>query len=131
MQKLLIIDGSAMLFQSFYGMPKKIKNDRGEYVEAVICFIGILLKTLKILSPDQLLIVFDGENALERKEIDENYKANRIDFSNVEAADNPFVQLEIIKKVLNYLNYKWVETKNCEADDLIASVANDYKNNSK
>ena len=128
MQKLLIIDGSALLFQSFFGMPRKIINHKGQYIEAVICFTGILLKTIKALSPSQVLIVFDGENKLDRQEIDENYKANRVDYTNAEDKDNPFAQLEIIKSVLNYLNFKWIETENCEADDLIASVVNDYKN---
>lgn len=126
MKKLLIVDGSALLFQSFYGMPNKIKNQNGQYVEAVVCFLGILLKTIKMLKPSQLLIVFDGENTLVRQEIDLNYKANRQDFSLVEDADNPFTQLDIIKQVLTYLNFSWFETNNCEADDLIASICNDY-----
>ena len=99
MEKLLIIDGSALLFQSFYGMPRKIVNDDGQYVEAVICFVGILLKTIKMLKPNQLLIVFDGENKLERQEVDINYKANRIDYSNINDTDNPFAQLDAIKQV--------------------------------
>ena len=128
MQKLLMIDGSGLLFQSFFGMPRKIANHKGQNIEAVICFVGILLKTVKTLSPDQLLIIFDGENQLERQQIDENYKANRADYSNVEEEDNPFAQLEIIKRVLDYLNFRCVETSNCEADDLIASIVNDYNN---
>jgi len=127
MNKLLIIDGSALLFQSFFGMPNKIVNSKGENVEAVICFIGILLKTIKMLNPNQLLIVFDGENKLERQEVDIHYKANRPDYSQAAEQDNPFIQLETIKLVLNYLNFKWVETINCEADDLIASIVNDKK----
>lgn len=77
MQTLLIIDGSALLFQSFYGMPNKIRNANGQSVEAVVCFTGILLKTLRALSPDRLLVVFDGENPLLRREIDPEYKVNR------------------------------------------------------
>lgn len=127
MERLLIIDGSALLFQSFYGMPKKILNNKGEYVEAVICFVGILFKTIRILKPNKLLIVFDGENKLERQDINPEYKANRATFDFVEEKDNPFCQLEIIKKVLSKLNFTWIETTNCEADDLIASVVNDYK----
>lgn len=126
MNKLLIIDGSALLFQSFYGMPNKIKNKDGKYIEAVICFMGILFKTIKIITPNNLLIVFDGENHLERQDLDSNYKSNRQDFSLVSDENNPFIQLEIIKEVLTKLNFKWIETKTCEADDLIASIINDY-----
>lgn len=129
MKKLLIIDGSGLLFQSFYGMPNRIKNYKGQYVEAVVCFTGILLKTIKMTTPTQVFVVFDGENNLSRREIDDEYKANRVDFSQVDDADNPYTQLDSIKYVLNNLNIKWIETCNCEADDLIASIVNDYKDN--
>lgn len=51
MEKFLLVDGSALLFQSFYGMPNKIKTDNGEYVEAVICFVGILRKVIDMVAP--------------------------------------------------------------------------------
>lgn len=129
MEKLLIVDGSGLLFQSFYGMPKQIKNSSGQRVEAVICFLGILFKQLKTLSPDKLLIVFDGETHLQRKDDNPEYKANRMDFSNMPPEDTPFEQLKIIQTVLDKLNFSFLETTTHEADDIIASVANEYKNN--
>lgn len=39
MKKLLIVDGSALLFQSFFGMPRQITAKSGERIEAVICFL--------------------------------------------------------------------------------------------
>ena len=127
MNKLLIIDGSALLFQSFYGMPNKIINNKGQYVEAVVCFTGIMLKTIKQVNPHKVLILFDGETHLYRQDIDENYKSNRIDYSKVEDCDNPYAQLDLIKRVLDHLRFAWIETSDCEADDMIASIVNDYK----
>lgn len=129
MEKILIVDGSQLLFQSFYGMPRKIMNKNNENIEAVICFIGILLKTLKSINPTKLLIVFDGENKLERQKINQAYKSNRKSYNNVIKTENPFVQLEIIKHVLNYLKFKWIETTDCEADDYIAGITNSLKRN--
>ncbi len=126
MDKLLIVDGSGLLFQSFYGMPNKIKNYKGECVEAVICFIGILLKTVKMLDVNNVLVVFDGENKLERRDIDKSYKANRVDYAQMGEEDNPYSQLGIIKYVLEKLGVSYTETTTCEADDLIASIVNDY-----
>jgi len=131
MEKLLIVDGTALLFQSFYGMPNKIKNQNGEYIEAVICFFGILTKIIKLLSPNKLLVVFDGDNKLERQEVLPNYKANRIDYSMVDEVDNPFIQLELIKRVLDYVKYSYIETMNMEADDYIAGMVNTLKNHYK
>ena len=131
MDKILLIDGSGLLFQSFYGMPNKIINKHGQNVEAVICFTGILLKTIKLINPSKLLIVFDGENTLNRKEIDNDYKANRPNFSETAEDETPFPQLEIIKQVLTHLNFSFIETTNQEADDYIASFVNKYKNDNK
>lgn len=128
MEKLLIVDGSALLFQSFYGMPNKIMTDSGEYVEAVICFIGILRKVVDLLKPDFLSVIFDGENKLVRKEIDNEYKSNRTDFSNVKDEDNPFAQLEKIKEVLELFHIHNFETTDCEADDFIAGLTKNFEN---
>lgn len=127
MDRFLIIDGSALLMQSFYGMPNKIKNTRGQNIEAAICFTGILFKTIKALKPNKLLVVFDGENHLSRQDIDKNYKANRTDFSTVKEEENPFAQLELIKQILDYLKIKNIETIDCEADDYIAGITNKTK----
>ena len=131
MNKLLLIDGSQLLFQSFYGMPNKIFNRSGVQIEAVICFAGILRKTIAEINPTHLLVVFDGERKLERKEIDESYKAGRIDYSLVEDTDSPFTQLPLIKQVLNYYNINWVETTYKEADDFIAGICNKYSHDYK
>lgn len=122
MEKFLLVDGSALLFQSFYGMPNKIKNDNGEYVEAVICFVGILRKVIDMVSPDFLCVIFDGENELERKNVDSDYKSNRTDFTDADEADNPFAQLDKIKEILDLFNIYNFETTDCEADDYIAGL---------
>lgn len=44
-----------------------------------------------------VFVVFDGENELLRKEIDEDYKANRPDLGE----DNPFGQLALIRRGLS------------------------------
>lgn len=126
MQKILIVDGSGLLFQSFYGMPNKIVNNNGQRVEAVVCFLGILLKQIKTINPDNLLVVFDGETHLERKDISPEYKANRPDYTAMPAEDAPFEQLKIIQNVLDCLKVPNIETNTCEADDIIASIVNDY-----
>ncbi len=68
-------------------------------------------------------MVFDSETSKNSNlEIDKNYKANRIDYSNIVERENPFSQLSSIKKALDYLNIPYLEVENNEADDLIASI---------
>lgn len=125
MDKLLLVDGSNLLFQMYFGMPNKIMG-KSQHIEGVVGFIGALRNILKMLDPKYVLVVFDGENLLERKTIDENYKSNRIDYSKED--DNPYNQLPLIKDVLNYLQIKFYETTTQETDDLIAGLTQKYNN---
>lgn len=120
--KTVIVDGHALLFQMFFGMPNKIKNHNGENIEAVVGFVGALLKIVGISQPTHLLVVFDAEQPLLRKEIDASYKSNRIDYSQVAANDNPFTQLPHIMRCLGAMGVAFYEAVGCEADDVIAGL---------
>ena len=123
MDKLLIIDGSNLLFQMFFGMPARIVNSEGKAIQGTLGFVGALLKIIRIVEPTHILVVFDGEHENSRCEIDADYKANRTDYSMVDEEENPFSQLPDVYKALEYLGINYIETTNCEADDMIASYA--------
>ncbi|MDE6584653.1 MAG: 5'-3' exonuclease, partial [Anaeroplasmataceae bacterium] len=126
MDKLLLVDGSNLLFQMFYGMPSRILNRNGKPIHGVLGFIGALLKIIRAISPSHVLILFDGEHENPRKDLLTEYKSNRIDYSKVSEEENPFSQLEDIYNALRYLKIPFYETKDYEADDYIASY---IKNN--
>ena len=44
MNRLLIIDGSNLLFQMFFGMPARIVNEKGKPIQGTLGFVGALLK---------------------------------------------------------------------------------------
>lgn len=123
MDKLLIIDGSNLLFQMFFGMPARIVNSQGKAIQGTLGFVGALLKIIRKVEPTHILAVFDGEHENRRCEIDADYKANRIDYSMVNETENPFSQLPDVYKALDYLGINHIETTNCEADDLITGYA--------
>ena len=62
---------------------------------------------------------FECSIQISRCKIDADYKANRIDYSMVKEEENPFSQLPDVYKALDYLDINYIETTNCEADDLI------------
>ena len=126
MEKLLIVDGSNLLFQMFYGMPARIPGSRGQSVHGTLGFLGALLKILRMVRPTHALVVFDGECDTARRELDPDYKANRPDYADVPEEDTPFSQLPDLWRVLDYLQIPWKETWNCEADDWIAGYARRY-----
>ncbi|MDE5588290.1 MAG: flap endonuclease [Acetatifactor sp.] len=123
MDKLLIIDGSNLFFQMFYGMPARIVNGEGKAIQGTLGFVGALLKIIRKAEPTHILAVFDGEHENSRCEIDADYKANRIDYSRVSEEENPFSQLPDVYRALDYLGINYIETTNCEADDMITSYA--------
>lgn len=121
MDKLLIIDGSNLLFQMFFGMPARIVNKQGKSIQGVLGFVGALLKIIRRVEPSHVIVVFDGEHKNQRWELDSGYKANRMDYSMVSEKENPFSQLPDVYAALTFLRIKYIETIACEADDLIAS----------
>ena len=93
MNRLLLIDGSNLLFQMFYGMPARIVNDRGKAIHGTLGFVGALLKIIRKVSPDYLFVIFDGEHKNSRTDVDLNYKAQRTDYSKIPEEENPFSQI--------------------------------------
>ncbi len=94
MSKLLIIDGSNLLFQMFFGMPSRIFSKDGKAIQGTLGFVGALIKIIKMTNPTHLVILFDSEQKNVRTEINANYKANRIDYSTVPNEQNPFSQIK-------------------------------------
>ncbi len=129
MEKLLIVDGSNLLFQMFYGMPARIVNKDGKAIQGSLGFVGALLKIIRMEQPTHVVALFDGEHHNERKDIDAAYKANRPDFSAVAEEENPFSQLQDISAALDFLGIRHTETTVCETDDVVAAYTFKYGKN--
>lgn len=124
--KILVIDGSNLLFQMFFGMPARITNADGMGIWGVVGFVGALLTMLRLTEPTHAAVLFDGEHENKRVQVDADYKANRPGYQDVPAEDNPFSQLPYIQKALCHLGIAWAETTDCEADDWMAGYARRY-----
>ena len=127
MNKLLLVDGSNLLFQMFFGMPARIVNKQGRAIQGTLGFVGALLKMIRILNPTHVAVLFDGECENARRCEDEAYKANRIDYTEVAEEESPFSQLPDIYAALDFLHILRAETTDCETDDWMASYALQYK----
>lgn len=127
MEKLLLVDGLNLLFQMFYGMPSRIVNLNGKAIQGTLGFVGALLKIIKMTKPTHLVVLFDGEHENERVALLPNYKANRIDYSQVQEENNPFSQLQDVYNALSFMNIKYTEIAELETDDVIASYVYTYE----
>lgn len=123
MNRFLIIDGSNLLFQMFFGMPARIVNGQGKAIQGTLGFVGALLKIIRRVEPTHVAVIFDGEHENDRASLNPDYKANRVDYSEVPAEENPFSQLGDVYAALDFMGIKHTETTTCETDDLIAGYA--------
>jgi len=127
MDKLLLVDGSYLLFQMYYGMPARIPGKNGAPIHGVIGFIGAVIKTIRQIKPTKILVLFDGESGSDRHTINPDYKANRPDFTGAPDTDNPFAQLPYIYEALDSMGIKNMETAaGYEGDDVIAGYCAKY-----
>ncbi len=124
--RLLVVDGSNLLFQMFYGMPTRILNAKGEPIQGTLGFVGALLKILRRVHPTHAVVLFDGEHENARTEINADYKANRPDFSEMPEEETPFSQLPYVYAALDHLCIPHKETVDCETDDWVASYVAAY-----
>ncbi len=126
MEKLLLVDGSNLLFQMFFGMPARIINEQGKSIQGTLGFVGALLKIIRRTEPTHVAVLFDGESHNPRKDLDEEYKSNREDYSQVTEEENPFSQLPDIYAALDFLGICHAETVDCETDDWMAGYVRKY-----
>ena len=126
MKKILLVDGSNLLFQMFFGMPARIINEQGIAIQGTLGFVGALLKIIRRISPTHVAVLFDGESRNPRTDVDAEYKANREDYSVVPDEENPFSQLPDIYAALDFLGLCHAETTECETDDWVAGYVRKY-----
>ena len=128
MEKLLVVDGSNLLFQMFYGMPARIIGKQGQPIQGTVGFVGALLKIIRMTKPTHAVVVFDGECENPRGELDENYKGNRPDYSQMPEEDTPFSQLPDIYAALDYLGIRHREDCNyCSNRRYVISITSRSK----
>ena len=123
MPKLLLVDGSNLLFQMFFGMPARIVNAQGKAIQGTLGFVGALRKIIRMTAPTHLAVLFDGEHENDRVALDADYKANRPDYSQTPEEESPFSQLPDVYAALDYMGIPHAETVTCETDDWMAGYA--------
>lgn len=115
-QRLLIIDGNALIHRSFHAIPP-LTNNKGEQVNAVYGFANTLLKAWKEFKPTHIVATFDLKGPTFRHEQFEAYKATR-----VKAPDELYEQIPRVKEMVRSFNIPIIEKQGFEADDMIGTI---------
>ena len=120
-----LIDGSGYIFRAYYALPPLTRKSDGLPTGAVSGFCSMLFKLLEdskaegnLQKPTHFAVIFDSARKTFRNEIYTEYKANRS-----EAPDDLAPQFEYIRKSVIAFNLPSVDLPNYEADDLIATYA--------
>ena len=122
MEQLFLVDGHNLLFRMFYGMPPISAGD-GTYMHAVVGCMGALLRSIGMLYPTRMLVLFDSPDNGDRRSLCADYKANRPDYSAMAPEECPFTQLPLLYRTLSHSGIPYTEIHGCEADDAIAAYA--------
>ena len=120
-----LIDGSGYIFRAYYALPPLTRKSDGLPTGAVSGFCSMLFKLLEdskseqnLQKPTHFAVIFDSARKTFRNEIYSDYKANRS-----EAPDDLAPQFEYIRKSVIAFNLPSVDLPNYEADDLLATYA--------
>ncbi len=120
MKKLILIDGSNLMFRAYYATAysgRMMKNSRGEFTNAVYAITNMFNLILKE-DFTHILVAFDKGKATFRHKQYEEYKAGRKPMP-----DEFREQLPYIKAVPDKLGMQVYESEALEADDIIGTLA--------
>ncbi|MFM7030472.1 MAG: DNA polymerase I [Micrococcales bacterium] len=116
---LLLIDGHSLAFRAFYALsPDSFKTSDGQHTNAVHGFISMMLEILKNERPTHLAVAFDLSRSSFRTEEYAEYKGTR-----GETPPEFIGQTELLTEALAAMNITTITRTNFEADDIIASLA--------
>lgn len=116
---LLLIDGHSLAFRAFYALnPDAFKTPAGQHTNAVHGFISMMLNILQNEKPTHLAIAFDISRHSFRTDEYPEYKGTR-----GESPPEFNGQTELLMDALAAMNITTLTRENYEADDIIASLA--------
>ena len=121
MKKLILLDSHALLHRSYHALPPLV-SAKGILVNGVYGFLLVFLKIIRELKPDYLAATFDLKGPTFRHLEYKEYKAKR-----VKVPENFYEQVEIVKRFLNAFGVLILEKEGYEADDIIATIVEKFK----
>jgi len=114
---VVLVDGSNYLYRAFYAIPM-LTNSKGFPTNAIYGFTNMLLKLLRELEPDYIVISFDVKGPTTRHEEFTDYKATRKPMP-----DDLRPQIPFIKDIVRGFSIPVLEKQGVEADDIIGTLA--------
>ncbi len=116
MKTLTIIDTFGFFFRNYYALPR-LQSSSGFPTGLLTGFINFIASLNKEHDTDYILFALDSKERVVRKEIDENYKANR-----PPPPPELLKQLPVAIEWIKEMGFEQITCDGYEADDVIASI---------
>jgi len=117
-QTLVLIDGHALAYRAYFGMPATFSTSDDEPTHAVYGFTNMILAVWKEYNPDYFIVTFDRGDTF-RHNMYADYKATR-----EKMPGDLRTQIERIEQLVKAFNMPVFTKENYEADDLLGTLAN-------
>ncbi len=114
---LVLIDGHALAYRAYFGMPATFSTSAGELTHAVYGFTNMLLAVWKEYNPDYFIMTFDAGDTFRHK-LYHDYKATR-----EKMPDDLPHQITRIEQLVKAFNMPVFTKEGYEADDLLGTLA--------
>lgn len=119
---LTLIDGNSLLFRAYYGVHSRLTRTDGTPTGAVYGFLNMILPILSTTDKDDKVVcVFDASRQTFRQGIYPEYKQNR-----TETPADLITQSQMVQQCLRAMGVPVLCVAGVEADDVIATLANQY-----
>lgn len=116
-EKLLLIDGSSLLFRGFYALPI-LQDSEGNYTNGVLGMATMLTNFIEHTQPTKICVAFDKSRTTFRTEMFADYKATR-----GATPDELKGQFALSMQMLDAMNIYHLELDGFEADDIIGTFS--------
>ena len=116
----LLVDGNSLTYRAFFALPTDMATASGQVTNAVFGFTSMLAYVLNEQEPEGILVAFDRPEPTFRHVAEPEYKAQR------EAAPDILrQQMGLVREVLEAVGIQTIDQAGWEADDLIATAADE------
>src|SRR3989344_4881813 len=123
MNRLVLIDGNAILHRAYHALPPVFTAADGTPVNAVYGFTSMLIKIVGDLKPTHIAVAFDRKAPTFRKKMFKDYQAQR-----PKMEDELVGQVDKVHEVISAFGIPIYEVDGFEADDIIGTVCRQITN---
>jgi len=126
----LLVDSSSLIYRSYFALPDSIRARDGSVVNAAYGFLSMLERLVTDLRPTRLACCLDADWRPDwRVDLLPEYKSHRVALAEEQIDEWVEPQTDVVLHVLKLARVAAVGAADCEAEDVIATIAKRTRGN--